>query len=332
VPHVTKQTGEVHAVLVKAGVSLTAGQIQRAIEANLGPLDDAVDPIGHWRAYSSLAAGPSRRLPEASEAAMALALAGFPTRHLPAAIGELATEGLPSWHESQDPEVEAQALIDHASEFRPTAQLIGRFLQGSRRSGDPWPAPRDAEGADLHHLGRVTAVVEDMVRAYQHPETIASVFDPGDLAACIGGDERTAALALNLVGSAVGSEPHPISHALTSASPAALAAAVAAACIMLPLAEALGTHVPRTARERWQLVATFTPVALLFADRIAAYLAADSEAAPSALLNREPTRSPTPEALGVLAQFFDRRDRIAAYREWSGSTHRAVAPQPSPSR
>lgn len=79
-PRVTSRTQASYDVLPAAvRAQISVGQLQRASEAGLGPL---VDPAGHWRAYSTLLVGESRRAPDHDDAAISLALAGFPTTRL----------------------------------------------------------------------------------------------------------------------------------------------------------------------------------------------------------------------------------------------------------
>jgi hypothetical protein len=291
---VTKHTSDVVCPsIVRAGVALTIGQVQRAIDAGLGPLDDAADPIRHWQTYASLAAGPSRRLPEADEAAMALAVALFPCARLTAAVtrlgaitksqdeyDEVVAEKVMIWALSADELVAEEVMTEArsaADDKSYGARIAVRLLAGSRRSGAPRPTD-STENEAPENIWPAQAVLTEFSEM-AHGAPLQTAIDSEDLAAVIGRGVSAPMVELvvrsfqqvfgqtDLLGSA--------DRLVADSDPATLARAVHAADALVPLLEKL--LVPAaTARSRWQVVATLTPVALAIGDLMRA--AADNGA------------------------------------------------------
>jgi hypothetical protein len=285
---VTKHTSDVVCPsIVGAGVALTIGQVQRAIDAGLGPLDNAADPIGHWQTYASLAAGPSRRLPEADEAAMALAVALFPCARLTAAVtqlgaitksqdeyDEVVAEEVMPWALSADELVAEEVMTEAQSAAEDKsygARIAVRLLAGSRRSGAPWPRASEfgqdvsaAKNKALHHLGRAQTVLAEFSEM-AHGAPLQTVINSEDLAAVIGRGVSAPMGELvvrsfqqvfgqtDLLGSA--------DRLVADSDPPTLARAVHAADALVPLFERLVVPVG-TGRSRWQVVAVMTPLML----------------------------------------------------------------------
>jgi len=265
---VTKHTNDVvYPPVLRAGAALTIGQLQRAIDAGLAPLDDTADPIGHWRAYASLAAGPSRRLPEADEAAMALAVALFPCARLTAAVTRLRAITKP---QDEDDEVVAEEVMTEALSTADDksygARIAARLLVGSKRSG--LPQPRDsAENEALHHLGRAQAVLTEFSKMARGASlhTAIDAIDSKLLAAVIGSGVSAPMvdLVIRSFEQAFGQEDllGSTDRLVADADPAMLARAVHAADALVPLFEKLVVPVG-TGRSRWQVVAVMTPLML----------------------------------------------------------------------
>ncbi len=265
---VTKHTSDVvYPSIVRTGVALTTGLLQRAIDAGLGPLDDAADPIGYWRAYASLAAGPSRRLPEADEAAMALAVALFPCARLIAAVTRLgAITKLQDESDDVVAEVVMTEALSAADDKSYGARIGARLLTGSKRSGAPWPRA-SAENEALHHLGRAQAVLAEFSEMARGASlsTIRG-FDAGDLAAVIGMGVSAAMvdLVIRSLEQVFGPEDllGSTDRLVADADPAMLARAVRAADALVPLFEKLLIPVG-TGRSHWQVVAVIARVMLV---------------------------------------------------------------------
>jgi hypothetical protein len=277
VPRTTVSTAQLHATLIDAGIALSVGQLQRATEARLGPPDSAADPIGHWRTLAGLAAGQSRRLPDANESALDLALAGFSTLRLRDAVRQLAIG---------DETAEAVAKVrvtaadgtldvvagrmveqrsDAASELGP---LADRLVRGAR-----------ASGSDLAE-GVATSAVEDILRL----AVLGNVLGPlgtawtlddtaGDIAMGLSGaiDRKAISYGLALVSAAVGSDgPAAFAGIIEEASLDNLAEAVRVAFPLLDLAAALGTWSGNVA-ERRIAAAQLVPTCLLLARALRPY-------------------------------------------------------------
>jgi hypothetical protein len=275
-----------HTQLVAAGACrLTASQLQGAHEAGLGPPDGCLEPNAHWAALDALAVigtGKAPRLPPADEAAMALAAAGWPCRHLPVALATMAAEQQAVWDELPtvepgDPlnplaETEAEGTARAAVEQHRDAAggLIGDLTRRTKGSADPWPE-RGPSGGDpgLHKAGLLLAFLTQLCEGADDPARLGSL-DAGDLSGVLGGaiPEDSARLGVQLLGAIAGVGVTVAPAMPEDTPPAVMAAAVMAATAMVPLFAALDVAAPRGKRDFWRLVAWTTP-AMLAVGRLA---------------------------------------------------------------
>jgi hypothetical protein len=298
--------------LADENVEATPRQIERWNQAKWGAPDLMAPPEVLAAHYGDLIRLVCRGRPPA-EVPLEMATLRHFTPGLPAAIHDLTAECAPDWKLSSDADLDTGRLMDQAADYPLLRRFVERFQRGSEKSGDPRPGtlspgrleanPLDKDKAAKARIKdrsqeRTYGVVADMMDALARPGDLDQVLDIYDLHAVIGGaiDKESINLGNMFTVTALAGNPNALSEVVGSVSPTTLVAAVQAAEAMLPLAEALGTHSPRSQHERWQCIATLTPSALLF----------------GALLGG--TGAPTPEALSILAQLFDRPDRAEAYR------------------
>ena len=140
VPRVTDETREIHAQL-PINVQLSPSQLQRAIEAKLGPVDPTRTDE-HWRCYGSMAAGRSRRFPDHDDAAIDFAIGGFPTVRLKAVVLRLLEAG--TWPEARTYTTENEQSLDEAvgevvdrrgERVHRLTPFADRLVRGARASG-----------------------------------------------------------------------------------------------------------------------------------------------------------------------------------------------------
>ena len=299
-PRVTSRTqASYDALPVAVRALVSVGQVQRASEAGLAPLDD---PPGHWRAYGSLLVGKSRRAPDYDDTAISLALAGFPTTRLRRVIREAL--GADTWPSTRDalataPEtsldtaagevVEDRAgriggvagwLADKAhatgnglAEGVATSLLVhvGRFA-GTGRWGEPALAegPQDVAAEMLEALrGSFTA---DLVQEFLPPdlsqdaEPIAAAMQ--QVATSAPSRQVVTDVLRSMTGTRLaGDDADPgatLLDAIETATPEALAAAVRSGMVLANLAATFGLCPAPAGQEGRHMAAILAPACLRF--------------------------------------------------------------------
>ena len=302
---VTKHTSDVvYPSIVGAGVALTIGQVQRAIDAGLGPLDDAADPIGHWRAYASLEAGPSRRLPDADDSAIDLALAGFTTPRLRPVIRRLPVgEDLVNAYQKV---TEARARGDSSPGRRGDKSLTviaGELVEEGSALTSRLVRGAAASGHQLAE-GIATSVMEDVLSLVVTGKAETALSQDIDDAArdmkdALNGamDRETIHAGISLAMGALGGAGAltAMLQAVDEASLNDLAGAVRSAFLLIDLLTSLGVWAGSTA-DRWRDAIQMVPSCLLFANLL------------------EPYTVPGISALAGLAMLLERPDRAEHYR------------------
>jgi hypothetical protein len=198
---------------------------------------------------------------------MRLASKGAPCLALPGAIRSLLD--IDSWEHAPDtiePDVTAGLVVGQASKSETGHHgmdvLVGRLLQGSKASGNPWPGREGEEGP--WEMGRVVSVLSGIIdfsdRDREYPE---------DCSASLGGAITREVIAggLRLVDAGLGDvDPaDAMAQLIDSTDPEMLSKAVQCAELLGELAGALGTHDESREEQHWQNVAAFVPPSLLFA-------------------------------------------------------------------
>ncbi|MGH9291595.1 MAG: hypothetical protein ACRD0B_00440 [Acidimicrobiales bacterium] len=254
-----------------AGVEVTGRQVERWEGADLGPLPGA-DAVEHWRHLAFLMRpGPDA----ASSAAIELALVGFPTRRLAAAVLEaLQADSWPAARAAiagrrADIDTAAGRLVERRAEGanlagaatllfgsdgsaemagRATSALAGVLtLAATGQAGDPSLGESTADVA--------TDLASALTRSSLVPESARGAELPSEpVAAVLGAFESAAAR----------HDGDPLGifiQAIEQATPADLAAAVRAGAAMVPL---FGPANPSD-RDRRLAAARLAPTCLLFA-------------------------------------------------------------------
>ncbi len=264
---ITTTTQQLYEALSAEGAwAGTAGQLQQAIEARLGPLPEDADPVGHWRAVDSLRSGESGRLPPFDEVAIDLAEAGHPCLGLVGAVRRIVAAADPD----RDPEDVAEELMGTRADGDdvPYGAHLARRM---RAGGTPRPGTK-GEDARLEALGQAQAVAAEMAEVANGARPTAAL-DPDDTAQVFG-------LPIDLVRAfipafAATCGPSDVLRSVDAlvegAAPAALAVAIRSAAGLVPLYEqVVGPLGSRSNRRRW--IAAASPLLLRVGDLYGAYL------------------------------------------------------------
>jgi hypothetical protein len=177
-----------------------------------------------------------------------------------------------SWEYAPDltkPDVAAGLVVGQAAE-RGTGHhgmdvLVGRLLQGSKASGNPWPGREGEQGP--WEMGRVVSVLSGIVDFADRDEGY-----PADCSASLGGaiTKEVAAGGLRVVDAGLGGiDPaYAITRSIDGSDPDLLSKAVRCAEDLDALARALGTHDASREEHHWRNVAGFVAPCLLLASLI----------------------------------------------------------------
>jgi len=234
---VTSKVRDLHQTLASNGAyPLSPSQLQAAADAGL--LDPAADDAeAQGRALAVVAEG-RQRLPEHDVAALGLAVEGRWCARLPEAVCRLRV-GNASLPPRADPETVADETVIAGLSPDTGDLLAGQLLRAmvgrSRAAGLPWPAGGD-ESSELHHLGRVQAIVEEAGEVALDGAQPSAVLDTDDLVAvtCPGGD-RVAGLVLLDMLDTVAPTVEVADATVRAAEPGQLVMAVQVAAMLAPL-------------------------------------------------------------------------------------------------
>lgn len=244
----------------------TAGQLQQAIEARLGPLPEDTDPIGHWRAVDSLRSGESGRLPDYDEVALDLAEAGHPCLGLVGAVRTIVAATDPD----RDPEDLAEELMGLRSDGADSPYGV-HLARRMRAGGTPRPGT-EGEDAQLEALGQAQAVAADMGEVANGASPMG-VLDPDDTAQVFGLPPDLVRAYIPAFAATFGPTGvlENVDAIVEGADPAALAVAIRGAAGLVPLYEQIvGPLGSRSNRRKW--IAAAAPLLLCAGDLYGAFL------------------------------------------------------------
>lgn len=267
VARITTTTQQLYEALrAKGAWAGTAGQLQQAIEARLGPLPEDADPVGHWRAVDSLRSGQSGRLPPFDEVAIDLAEAGHPCLGLVGAVRMIVAATDPD----RDPEDVAEELMGLRSDGSDSPYGV-HLARRMRAGGTPRPGT-EGEDARLEALGQAQAVAAEMAEVANGASPTASL-DPDDMAQVFGLPSELVRAFIPAFAAIFGPTGvlGNVDRLVEGVTPAALAVAIRGAAGLVPLYEQIvGPLGSRSNRRRW--IAAVAPLLLSVGDLCGAYL------------------------------------------------------------